>query len=109
MPVKYKLKKNDPVVVISGKDKKKKSKIILLDKDNGQVVVENVNVAKRHTRPNQSNPDGGILDKAMPLDISNVMYHCGKCDKGVRLGVKTLDSGKKARYCKSCGEVVDKN
>ena len=73
------------------------------------VVVENVNVAKRHTRPNQSNPDGGILDKAMPLDISNVMYHCKKCDKGVRLGVKVLDNGKKARYCKSCGEVIDKD
>lgn len=109
MPVKYKLRKNDPVVVISGKDKKKKSKITVLDKDKGEVVVENVNVAKRHTRPNQSNPDGGILDKAMPFDISNVMYHCKKCDRGVRLGIKVLDNGKKARYCKSCGEVIDKD
>lgn len=107
MSAKYKLKKNDPIVVISGKDKKKKSKIVLINKDKGQVVAENVNVAKRHTRPNQANPDGGILDKAMPLDISNVMFHCKKCDKGVRLGVKVLDSGKKARFCKSCGEVID--
>lgn len=108
MPVKYKIKKNDPVVVISGKDKKKQSKVTLVDKEKGQVLVENVNVSKRHTKPNQSNPDGGIVDKAMPLPISNVMYLCKKCNKGVRLGVKTLEDGKKARFCKSCGEVVDK-
>ena len=75
MPIKYKLKKDDPVVVIAGKDKKKVSKIIGLDKEKGQVVVENVNVVKRHTRPNQTNPDGGIIEKNMPFSISNVMYH----------------------------------
>lgn len=109
MPVKYKLKKNDPVVVISGKDKKKESKIIVIDKEKGKVVVENVNVVKRHTKPNQINPDGGIIEKNMPFDISNVMYHCKKCNKGVRLGVKVLDNGKKSRFCKSCGELVDKD
>lgn len=108
MPVKYKIRKNDPVVVISGKNKKDKSKVTLVDKDNGQVTVENVNMVKRHTKPNQSNPDGGIVDKTMPISIGNVMYFCVKCDKGVRLGIKTLENGKKARYCKSCGEVVDK-
>ncbi len=109
MPVKYKLRKEDPVVVISGKDKKKKSKIIELDKDKGMVVVENVNVVKRHTRPNQTNPDGGIIEKNMPINISKVMYHCKKCDKGVRLGIKILDNGKKVRFCKSCSEVIDKD
>lgn len=114
MPVKYKIKKDDPVVVISGKDKtikskdKKDKRVISVDKDNGMVVVENVNVVKRHTKPNQNNPDGGILDKVMPISISNVMYFCKKCDKGVRLGIKLLENGRKARYCKSCGEVVDK-
>lgn len=63
MPIKYKLKKDDPVVVIAGKNKKTVSKIISLDKEKGQVVVENVNVVKRHTRPNQTNPDGGIVDR----------------------------------------------
>ncbi len=108
MPIKYKLKKNDPVVVIAGKDKKTVSKIIGLDKEKGKVVVENVNVVKRHTRPNQTNPDGGIIEKNMPLDISKVMYHCPKCNKGVRLGIKILENGKKTRYCKKCNEVIDK-
>lgn len=106
-PVKYKLRKEDEVVVIAGKDKGTKSKIIALDKLNGKVVVENVNVAKRHTKQNQNNPDGGIFDKNMPLDISNVMFHCKKCDKPVRLGVKVLENGKKVRFCKKCNEVVD--
>ena len=92
MPIKYKLKKNDPVVVISGKNKNTVSKIIELDKEKGQVVVENVNV----------------IEKNMPFSISNVMYHCPKCNKGVRLGVKVLENGKKARYCKKCNEVIDK-
>lgn len=108
MPVKYKIKKNDPVVVISGKDKKKQTKITSVDKEHGTVVAENVNIVKRHTKPNQNNPDGGIIEKTMPFSISNVMYFCKKCDKGVRLGVKILENGKKARYCKSCGEIVDK-
>ena len=108
MPIKYKLKKDDPVVVIAGKDKKKVSKIIGLDKEKGQVVVENVNVVKRHTRPNQTNPDGEKKEKNMPFSISNVMYHCSKCNTGVRLGVKHLENGKKVRYCKKCNEVIDK-
>lgn len=111
MPIKYKLKKNDPVIVIAGKDKKTKSKIVSLDRDKGQVVVENVNVVKRHTKPNQTNPDGGIIEKTMPLSISKVMYYCEseKCKKGVRLGIKVLDTGKKVRFCKSCNEVIDKD
>lgn len=108
MPVKYKIKKNDTVVVISGKNKKDKSKVTSVDKECGKVVVENVNVVKRHTKPNQTNPDGGIIEKPMPISIANVMYFCVKCDKGVRLGIKTLENGKKTRFCKSCGEVVDK-
>ena len=108
MPIKYKLKKDDPVVVIAKKNKKTVSKIISLDKEKGQVVVENVNVVKRHTRPNQTNPDGGIVEKNMPFSISNVMYHCSNCKTGVRLGVKFLENGKKVRYCKKCNEVIDK-
>ena len=107
MPIKYKLKKNDPVIVIAGKDKKTKSKIISLDRDKGQVVVENVNVVKRHTRPNQTNPDGGIIEKMMPLNISKVMYFCEKCNKGVRLGI-AMEGDRKVRVCKSCKSVVDK-
>ena len=80
-----------------------------VEREDGKSIVENANVAKRHVRPNALNPEGGITQKAMPMDISNVMYHCPKCDKGVRLGIRILENGKKARFCKSCGEVIDKD
>lgn len=108
MPNKFKIKKDDPIVVTAGKDKGAKSKVTRVNRQEGNVIVENVNMVKRHTRPNPLNPDGGIVDKEMPLDISNVMYHCKKCDKGVRLGLKELGD-KKARFCRSCGEIIDKD
>lgn len=117
MPVKYKIKKGDPVVIITGKNrlkpdenqKLKGAKVVSVDREKGQIIVENANVFKRHTRPNQLNPEGGIVEKAMPIDISNVMYYCTKCDKGVRLGVRKLENGKRVRFCKSCSEVIDKD
>ncbi|MGA1846807.1 50S ribosomal protein L24 [Deferribacter abyssi] len=109
MAVKYKLKKDDEVIVIAGKNKGKTGKVLKVDRKKGKVIVENVNVVKRHMKPNPLSPDGGIIEKEMPIDISNVMFLCKKCDKGVRLGYKFLDSGKKQRFCKSCGELVDKD
>ncbi len=117
MKVKYKIHKGDPIVIIAGKNKLTKTqntklkgaKVMSVDREEGTVIVENVNVAKKHVRPNQLNPEGGIVEKTMPIDISNVMYLCPKCDKGVRLGIKILESGKKARFCKSCGEIIDKD
>lgn len=109
MNVKYKLKAGDPVIVTTGKDKGTESKVVKMDRESGKVFCENVNVVKRHMKPNQFNPDGGIMDKTMPLNISNVAYYCGKCSKGVKLGVKVLESGKKARFCRSCGEIIDKD
>ncbi|MCX8084345.1 MAG: 50S ribosomal protein L24 [Calditerrivibrio sp.] len=107
--VKYKLKKDDPVIVITGKYKGKKSKILKVLKEDGKAIVEAVNVVKRHMKPSQLNPDGGIVEKEKPIDISNIMYYCQKCDKGVRLGIKVLQDGTKQRFCKSCGEIVDKD
>lgn len=107
--VKFKLKKDDPIIVTVGKDKGKKSKIVRIVKDKGKVIAEGVNVVKRHMKPSQINPDGGIVEKEMPIDISNVMYFCSKCSKGVRLGIKVLQDGSKQRFCKSCGEIVDKD
>ncbi len=109
MAIKYKLKKDDPIIVTTGKDKGKKSKILKVLKDEGKVIAEGVNVVKRHMKPSQLNPDGGIVEKEKPLDISNVMYLCPKCNKGVRLGIKVLQDSTKQRYCKSCGEIVDKD
>lgn len=109
MTNKLKLKTNDTVIVTAGKDKGEKGKVTKVFKEDSKVLIENVNVVKRHTKPNPYNPDGGIVDKSMPLSISNVMYFCEKCGKGVRLGIKVLESGKKARFCKSCDEVIDKD
>lgn len=107
--VKFKLKKDDPIIVTAGKDKGKKSKILRIDKENSKVIAEQINVVKRHMKPSQLNPDGGIVEKEMPVHISNVMYFCSKCNKGVRIGVKVLGDGTKQRFCKSCGEIVDKD
>ncbi len=107
MRKKVHVKKGDMVVVITGKDAGKKGKIIEVIPTNGKVVVEGINVAKRHTKPTQKLPQGGINDKAMPIDSSNVLLYCKKCDKGVRAGKKIMDNGKKIRVCKKCGEEID--
>jgi len=106
---KYKLKKDDPIIVISGKEKGKTSKVLKIDKTKDKVFAEGLNIVKRHVKPNQLNPEGGIVEKEMPIHISNVMYYCKKCGKGVRLGYKVLESGNKQRFCKSCGEIIDKD
>ena len=114
MAAKYKIKSDDDVIVITGKDKSKVSKVVKVDRKNGKVLVENVNVVKRHTKPNQQNSDGGIIEKSMPIEhhfyifYNNIMYYCKKCKSGVKLGFKTLKSNKKSRFCKKCGEIIDK-
>ena len=100
------VKKGDTVVVLSGKDKGKQGKIITAMPSKGQVVVEDVNKVKRHTKPSMKAPQGGILDKEMPLNACKVMLICPACNKATRIGHKQVD-GKNVRVCKKCGEVVD--
>lgn len=102
------VKKNDMVKIIAGKEKGKAGKVLRVFPAKGRVVVENLNVIKRHTRPTQLNPEGGIVEKEAPLSISNVMLVCGSCNEPARTGVRALDDGSKARYCKKCNEIVDK-
>ncbi|GAV24656.1 50S ribosomal protein L24 [Carboxydothermus islandicus] len=105
---KLKVKKGDTVLVIAGKDKDKKGKIVqVLPKEN-RVVVEGVNIVKRHTRPNPKLPQGGIVEKEAPIHVSNVMVICPSCGKPTRVGKKFLADGKKIRVCKKCGESLDK-
>lgn len=105
---KFHVKKNDNVIVIAGKEKGKIGKILRVFPAEGRVVVEKVNLIKRHTRPSQQNPQGGIIEKEAPIHISNVLLYCTKCARGVRVGRRILEDGKKVRYCKKCGEVFDK-
>ena len=100
-----KIKKDDKVVVITGKDKGKEGKVMMADPENGRVVVSGVNVITKHQKArNQQNP-GGIIKKEAAIDASNVMLVCKKCGKATRLAVKEID-GKKVRVCKKCGETI---
>jgi len=99
---KTRLKKGDPVMVIAGKDAGKESKIIHVYPDQGKVQVEGVNVAKRHTKPSGQTMQGGIIDKTMPIDASNVMIICEKCGP-TRIGHRFDDEGAKHRVCVKCG------
>lgn len=107
MPAKLHIKKNDQVKVIAGKEKGKTGKILTVMPKKGCVIIEKVNFVKRHTRPSGQARQGGILEKEAPIHISNVMVVCNKCNLPVRVGQKILEDGKKARYCKKCGELFD--
>ena len=97
-----KLKKGDTVMVISGKDAGVESQITRVFPSEGKVQVEGVNTAKRHTRPSGQTMQGGIIDKDMPIDASNVMIVCEK-DGATRIGHKIDDDGNKVRVCVKCG------
>ncbi|WP_369681998.1 50S ribosomal protein L24 [Malonomonas rubra] len=102
------VKKDDMVKIIAGKEKGKTGKVLRVFPAKGRVVVENLNVIKRHTRPSQLNPEGGIVEKEAALSISNVMLVCSSCNEAARTGIRKLDDGSKARYCKKCNASVDK-
>ena len=102
-----KIRKGDEVIVQAGKDKGRRGTVLQVF-DDGRVLVEGVNLAKKHVKPNpQVGQEGGIQDKAMPLDISNVMVFNPKSKKGERVGIRTEDDGSKVRFFKGTGDVVD--
>lgn len=104
----YKIRKDDLVMVMSGKEKGKTGKVLSINPEKEKVLIAQVNMVKRCQKPTQSMPQGGIVEKEAPLAISNVMMICGKCKTPVRVGKKVLDDGNKVRYCKKCSEVLDK-
>jgi len=106
--IKTHVKKDDTVMVMAGKEKGKTGKVLRVYPDKGRVLVESVNIVKRHTRPSQANQDGGIIEKEAALALSNVMLVCAACSKPTRTGARRLDDGSKARFCKKCNEIVDK-
>lgn len=106
--IKTHVKKDDTVMVMAGKEKGKTGKVLRVIPDKGRVLVESVNIVKRHTRPSQANQDGGIVEKEAALAISNVQLVCAACSTPTRTGVRQLEDGSKARFCKKCNEIVDK-
>lgn len=98
-----KIKKGDTVKVIAGKDKDKEGKVVSVDQKANKVVVEGVNMVTKHSKPSAANPNGGIVEKEAPIDISNVMYvHKGQV---TRIGFK-VENDKKVRYAKKTGDVI---
>ncbi len=102
------VKKGDQIVVISGKDKGKKAKVLVALPKEGKIIVEGVNMSKKHKKPSGQMQQGGIINQESPINASKAMLWCDRCKKGVRIGKKILQDGTKVRYCKSCGEMLDK-
>ena len=102
------IKRDDKVVVISGKDKGKTGKVLMTEPKTGRVIVEKVNMVTKHEKPKGQGKPGGIMHQEAPLYASKVMLVCGKCGKATRLGFKMLEDGEKVRVCKKCGETFDK-
>ena len=103
---KISIKKDDTVVVLSGKDKGKQGKVLSVEPKDGKVIVEKINMVSRHTKPRKQGEEGGIIRKEAPLYASKVMRVCPKCDKPTRYAVKIHADGKKVRVCKKCGAEI---
>ncbi|MGB8706958.1 MAG: 50S ribosomal protein L24 [Dehalococcoidia bacterium] len=102
-----KIRKNDTVLVIAGKDRGKKGKVRKALPKNDKVIVEGANMIKRHSRAKGQARQAGIIELEAPLDVSNVILICNKCNKPARVGFRFLTDGRKARICRSCDEVID--
>ncbi len=105
--MKTKIKKDDKVKVLTGKDKGKIGKVLRIVKKTNRVVIENINVVKVNQRPTQANPQGGIVEKNMPIHVSNLMIMCNSCVKPTRISMKLLEDGKRVRICKQCNQQID--
>jgi len=102
------IRKDDTVVVIAGRERGKTGKVLRIVSKTGRVVVERVNIVKRHTKPRSAQTAGGILEKEAPIHASNIQPLCARCDKPARLGTKRLEDGRGVRICRRCGEQLDK-
>lgn len=108
MANKLHVKKGDTVVVISGKDKGKKGKVLNVFPAEGKVIVEGVNIVTKHLKPTRQVQQAGIIHQEAPFYASKVMIYCNKCNNPTRIGKKILEDGSKVRVCKKCGEILDK-
>jgi len=102
-----KIRKNDTVLVIAGKDKGKTGKVRFAYPKDERILVEGINMIKRHTRAMRQVRQAGIIEREAPIPVSNVMLLCNKCNRPARIRFHFLEDGKKVRICRSCGEVVD--
>ncbi len=101
------LRKDDKVKIIAGKDKGKIGKVLRVIRKDSRVLVENINMVKRHTKPSAANRQGGIVQGEAPIHWANIMLMCNKCVKPVRVKMQRLEDGKKVRVCRECSEIMD--
>ena len=102
-----KIKKDDNVLVVAGKDKGKKGKVRFAHPKKKQLIVEGINYIKKHSRARGRVRQAGIIDLEAPIPVSNVMFLCDKCNKPGRIGYQKLEDGRKVRICRACHEVID--
>jgi large subunit ribosomal protein L24 len=100
------IKKNDKVIVLTGKEQGKIGNVLKLDAEKGRAVVEKVNLVKRHSKPGSAGSQGGIIEKEAPIHISNLMLVCNKCAEPTRVGRRAMEDGSRLRVCKKCGELL---
>jgi large subunit ribosomal protein L24 len=98
--------KGDTVRVMTGKNKGRTAEVVRALPDKNHIIVEGVNVAKRHSKPTRATQQGGVIDKFMPIDVSNVALICKGCDQPTRVGYRIEADGEKVRVCKKCGDVL---
>jgi len=101
------IKKDDKVKVVAGKDKGKIGKVLSLKNKNSRIIIENINMMKKHARASAKHRQGGIIESESPIHWSNVMLMCSKCVTPVRIKMKRLEDGKKIRVCSRCNEIID--
>lgn len=101
------IKREDTVVVLSGRDKGKRGRVLSVIPAKKMLVVERINMVKRHMKPSKRYQQGGIIEKESPISLSKAMLVCPKCDKPTRIANKALADRRKLRACKKCGEVID--
>lgn len=104
---KSRIRKGDTVIVIAGRERGKTGKVLSVDLRAGKVVVEKLNVIKRHTKPNQKAKQGGILEREAPLQASNVMFFCPVTQKPTRVGIRTQSDGRRVRFSKKSNETLE--
>ena len=102
-----KIRKNDTVLVIAGKDRGKKGKVRSAYPKDGRLLIDGINFIKRHTRATRQIRQAGIIEREAPIHVSNVMLLCSRCNHPTRVGSQILTDGRKVRVCRSCGEVID--
>ncbi len=102
------VKRGDTVEVITGKYRGKRGKVLRVIPKHGRIIVEGVMVAKRHMKPTEKMPAGGIVEKEMPFVAGKAMLVCTRCGRAVRFGHRVLEDGAKVRVCRHCGEIIDK-